>query len=84
MIVLMIPGAALLDIQPVTGGVRVRCPGCEALHTYAVRAGERRSTAFQHEAGCPLYARMEDAIADSQAGGCRRGATGSRGRCMGG
>jgi hypothetical protein len=57
--ILLFPGASLMQLTPVAGGLRVRCPGCG--HTEIVRDNQR-AVDFRHRDGrCPVLRRLEAA-----------------------
>jgi predicted RNA-binding Zn-ribbon protein involved in translation (DUF1610 family) len=55
---LILPGASLMELTPLDGGVRVRCPGCGNEQEYRGK-GHRE---FTHRDLCPIHARIEQAI----------------------
>lgn len=59
--VLVMPGASLMQIMPVAGGLRVHCPGCNAEQVFAAATAET-TAAFVHADGCPVHRRIEDAL----------------------
>lgn len=68
------PGASLMDVTPVAGGLRVECPGCGAMQVFTPpRNGEHQHWAFTHEDECPVHARIEAAIARYERRVVRRG-----------
>lgn len=73
-VLLVFPGASLMDIEPVAGGVRVRCPGCDAEQVFATPgSGQQRCATFEHEADCPVHARIRAAVEQDQRAVVRRG-----------
>jgi hypothetical protein len=50
------PGASLLELSPVTDGLRVRCPGCDV-----VMVVRDRTDMFIHKTGCPVHTRITKA-----------------------
>jgi predicted RNA-binding Zn-ribbon protein involved in translation (DUF1610 family) len=56
-VVVLFPGASLMEITPLDDGLRVRCPGCGNEQVYR---GDRVRD-FGHEDGCPVYARIQQA-----------------------
>lgn len=68
MIVVFFPGASLMEIATVDGGLHVRCPGCGNEQIYR---GERAAD-FEHDDGCPVHAQIQQALR-------RTGRTGSDG-----
>ena len=61
-VVVLFPGASLMDISEVHGGLAVRCPGCDATEMWRIKAGSVRDEVFRHEDACPVHARIEAAI----------------------
>ena len=60
-ILLVFPGASLMDIHVVPEGVRVACPGCGVVQVFTA-VGVTGSAAFVHEDDCPVHARIREAI----------------------
>jgi hypothetical protein len=58
------PGATLMQITRIDGGVRVGCPGCGATQEFQiVLDGGHRSATFAHEReSCPVLQRIEEAL----------------------
>jgi hypothetical protein len=61
-IVVVFPGASLMAIRPVPGGIEVRCPGCDGVQRFPAHAGRVGEAAFLHEDHCPVQARIRAAI----------------------
>jgi predicted RNA-binding Zn-ribbon protein involved in translation (DUF1610 family) len=68
-IVVMFPGASLMEITAHDDALSVRCPGCGNEQTY--RAFDEET--FIHEERCPTYARIKQAIARYGKAGINRG-----------
>ena len=61
--IMVMPGASLMEITTVPGGLNVRCPGCgESLYVRDERARCGGTMSLAHEDDCPVYARINDAI----------------------
>ena len=62
-VAVLFPGASLMEITDVAGGLQVRCPGCGVTERYRVKVatGVRRED-FTHEDKCPVHARIEATI----------------------
>lgn len=58
---LLVPGASLLEVTPVAGGLRVRCPGC--CTEYLVPPGSEMPTFVHADNGCPVLRTIADALA---------------------
>ncbi len=58
-IVVVMPGASLMDITPKPWGVEVRCPGCGNVQYFNVTSG---SVAFIHEDDCEVHAQIRSAL----------------------
>ena len=64
--IVILPGASLLDIQPLAPDMTlVRCPACGATKVFRARsAGAVSHVAFVHaDDECPVLARIESALA---------------------
>ena len=62
-IMVMMPGASLMEITTVPGGLNVRCPGCgESLVICDSEVEKGGNMSLAHEDDCPVYARINDAI----------------------
>ena len=62
-IMLVMPGAALMEITKIPAGVRVRCPGCgEVLIIRDSDAERGGDLSLAHEDDCPIHARINDVI----------------------
>lgn len=57
-VMLVLPGASLMEITPLADGVRVRCPGCGNEEEYR-GTGDRR---FMHEADCSVHQQIARAM----------------------
>ena len=61
--IVMMPGASLMEITAVPGGLNVRCPGCgESLHVRDEQARSGGNLNLAHEDDCPVYRKIQDAI----------------------
>ena len=51
------PGASLMDIRRVAGGVEVHCPGCDTTQLFQGldEPGTMRQDAFGHAGDCPVH-----------------------------
>jgi hypothetical protein len=56
-VIMTFPGASLMEISAVEGGVRVRCPGCEQVTVYRGTFSD-----FGHADGCPVHTRIAEAL----------------------
>ena len=65
-VLVVFPGASLMDIREVPGGLEVRCPGCGATQHYQVGPGQHET--FVHEDGCYVHARIQKTILRYQGG----------------
>ncbi len=66
-VLVVFPGASLMDIREVPGGFEVRCPGCGATQHYQVGPTVQHGT-FVHEDGCYVHARIQKANLRYQGG----------------
>jgi hypothetical protein len=66
-----IPGASLLELEPVEGGLRVRCPGCGCVQVLGEQA--EGVVEFIHEDECPVHARIAAEIAKYERAVVNRG-----------
>ena len=63
------PGASLMDIRRVAGGVEVHCPVCDTTQLFqGDEPGTMRQDAFGHAGDCPLHAYIEAAIQQYERG----------------
>jgi len=69
----LLPGASLMEMTPVAGGLNVRCPGCGAEQLFADGAVGTTSAAFVHADRCPVHRRIEQAIKRYERATVRRG-----------
>ena len=58
--VVLMPGASLMEMTPVTGGLQVRCPACGQVQVFA-DDGEGL-TSFVHGDGCSVHRQIVDAL----------------------
>lgn len=63
-VVIVFPGASLMDITPDGGGLRVRCPGCGREQVYD--GGD--AAEFVHESGCDVERRVRNGLTQSKSG----------------
>jgi hypothetical protein len=61
-LVLVFPGASLMEITATSTGVLVRCPGCEQVQHMMATAGAIQTAAFLHKEVCPVQRRIQTAI----------------------
>ena len=55
-VLVVFPGASLMDIRPVAGGVEVHCPGCDTTQLFrGDEPGTMRQDAFEHAGDCPVH-----------------------------
>ena len=61
--IMLMPGASLMELTTVPGGLNVRCPGCgESLYVSDEQARSGGNLSLAHEDDCSVYARINDAI----------------------
>jgi hypothetical protein len=70
--VVVMPGASLLTLTPVPGGLRVECPGCHAVQMFADDAAG--TIGFVHaDTGCPVHRQIAAALREYERTEVRRG-----------
>lgn len=69
--VIVMPGASLLELTPVAGGVHIHCPGCHTVQVFADDAAG--TTGFVHGDGCPVHRQIADALRIYERDTVRRG-----------
>lgn len=69
---IFMPGASLMKVTPVDGGLEIRCPGCRAVQIIA--DGTVGDVGFRHaDNGCPVLRRIEAAMREYERTTVRRG-----------
>ena len=72
-VVLLFPGASLMDITTTSTGVRVRCPGCKQVQNMTAIDGAIQTAAFVHDDDCQIYKRIQTATRAYERQFVRRG-----------